>query len=166
MLLLMGLLLINYNGVRRAPKLLLPLGNQGPTQHVVMVPWADSTPQTNRHLNWFSHFCTAHAWVQQTDSETDRHTDHSTSTAIGRILCFAQRCGITTETTGSIILWIMLSAIQITVQSAIKYFKNQSSMASDLSITAFSKKLEEFEILWSRSWLARINKIFWQFKCF
>jgi len=51
-----------------------------------MVPLVHPSPHLERHIDRFSRFSTARGCVQQTDTQTD----HATSAAIGRILCYAQ----------------------------------------------------------------------------
>ena len=66
-----------------------PWGDRGP--HPIHGPSGPLESTTKPHLDRFIRFCMAHACVQQThtQTETDRQTDHATSVAVGRILCFA-----------------------------------------------------------------------------
>jgi len=50
--------------------------------HIHMVPRAHPSPRPKRHLDWLIHFGTAHGC----DELKDRHTDHATSVAKGRVL--------------------------------------------------------------------------------
>ena len=83
---------VRYNGRHMSPsKVPIPMGGSGP--HVIniryVVHWADmSAPE--RHLDWFSRFCTALQCAQRRDRQTygraQRQTTlRATSVAISRI---------------------------------------------------------------------------------
>ena len=66
-----------------SPQILLPVGDMGPIQR--MVPWAHASRHPKWHINQFSRFCRVHGCVQWTDIQTDKHTDHAASVAVGCI---------------------------------------------------------------------------------
>ena len=73
-----------YNYVKRAPPSYVWSGSY----LKLVVTWPTRFSYPKRHLDRFSHFCTAHPSVQHTDTHTDTHsqtTPRATSVAIGRI---------------------------------------------------------------------------------
>ena len=61
--------------------------------HPIHGSWTHLSQPPKRHLNQFTHFCTADSCALQTQADT-RTMLHATSVAIGRVLCTAcKQCG-------------------------------------------------------------------------